>query len=193
MLHIVLIQPGSTDFDEQGRIKGSLDIPLSTNGTSQVARTVEELASHEIGAIYAAPCQSALQTAQALARDRKLRVKRIKNLRNLDHGLWHGKLIDEVKQKQPKIYRQCQDNPEMVCPPEGETVPSAQRRVRGVLAKLMKRHKTGTVALVVPEPLASFVRGHLRDDELGNFWSAEQDCGNWTVIDVEPGKVTVAG
>ena len=43
MLRIVLAQPGSTDFDDQGRIKGSLDIPLSVNGTAQVARTVETM------------------------------------------------------------------------------------------------------------------------------------------------------
>ena len=45
MLRIVLVQPGSTDFDDQGRIKGSLDIPLSANGTGQVARMVAELAA----------------------------------------------------------------------------------------------------------------------------------------------------
>ena len=29
MVRIVLIRPGSTDFDEQGRITGTLDIPLN--------------------------------------------------------------------------------------------------------------------------------------------------------------------
>jgi len=29
MLKIVLIRPGSTDLNEQGRIKGTLDVPLS--------------------------------------------------------------------------------------------------------------------------------------------------------------------
>ena len=39
MLKILLIRPGVTDFDEQGRIKGTLDIPLNENGTAQVAQT----------------------------------------------------------------------------------------------------------------------------------------------------------
>ncbi len=29
MLEVLLIRPGATTFDEDGRIKGSLDIPLS--------------------------------------------------------------------------------------------------------------------------------------------------------------------
>ena len=68
MLRIVLVQPGATDFDEQGRIKGSLDIPLSRNGSNQVDRTVLELESVELDAIYVSPCESALQTAAALAK-----------------------------------------------------------------------------------------------------------------------------
>jgi broad specificity phosphatase PhoE len=191
MLRIVLIQPGSTEFDEQRRIKGSLNIPLSANGTSQVERTVEELAAEPIDAIYASECQSALQTAEAVARDRKIRVKSVRKLKNLDHGLWHGKLIDEVKQNQPRIYRQCQDNPDMVCPPEGESMASARQRACSGLAKIMKRHKKGTIALVIPEPMASVVRGLLRDDSLDDFWKAETDCGGWTLIEVQPRQAPV--
>ncbi len=193
MLRIVVIQPGSTDFDEQGRIKGSLDLPLSLNGAGQVARTAEQLATEPIEAIYASPSQSAMQTAQSIAENRKLRVRRVQQLRNLDHGLWHGKLIDEVKQNQPRIYRQGMENPAAFCPPEGESLASVRQRARTVLAKLMKKHKTGTVALVVPEPLASLVRGILRDGELQNVWKAEQDCGDWTLIEIEPGEVPVNG
>ena len=43
MPRILLVRPGSTDFDEQGRIKGTLDIPLSEAGSLQVTRIVQEL------------------------------------------------------------------------------------------------------------------------------------------------------
>ena len=193
MLRIVVIQPGSTDFDEQGRIKGSLDLPLSVNGAGQVARAAEQLAPEPIEAIYASPSQSAMQTAQSIAENRKLRIRRVQKLRNLDHGLWHGKLIDEVKLNQPRIYRQGLENPEAFCPPEGESVAAVRQRARAVLAKLIKKHKSGTVALVVPEPLASVVRGILRDGELQNVWKSEQDSGDWTLIEIEPGEVPVTG
>jgi probable phosphoglycerate mutase len=192
MLRIVIVQPGSTEFDEQGRIKGSLDLPLSLNGAGQVAAAARQLSSEPIEAIYASPNQSALQTAEALAENRKARVRRVEKLRNIDHGLWHGKLIDEVKQNQPKIYRQGQDNPEAFCPPEGESVASARQRAQTVLSKLVKKHKNGTVALVVPEPLASVVRGLLQTDAMQDVWKAEQDCGTWTLIEVPTGAVPVS-
>jgi probable phosphoglycerate mutase len=191
MLRIVLVQPGATDFDEQGRIKGSLDIPLSPNGSHQVERTVQELQSLELDAIYVSPSESALQTAAALARSRKVKVKRVEKLKNLDHGLWHGKLIEEVRQKQPKVYRQGQDHPGTVCPPEGESVSAARRRLGAVLAKIRRKHKSGTVALVVPEPLASFTVSELQESDLGDLWKAEQDCGSWQLINLTSKRVAL--
>ena len=43
MIQIVLIRPGSTDYDEQGRIQGTLDIPLSLEASDTVRRLGDEL------------------------------------------------------------------------------------------------------------------------------------------------------
>lgn len=179
MSTLLLIRPGLTDFDEQGRIKGNLDIPLNERGAEQVALTVRELAGHEIEAIYTSPCECCEQTAEALARGRDIKVKSLKALRNLDHGLWHGKLIEEVKQQQPKVYRQWQEHPETVCPPEGESLVNATERVEAALAKALKKHKDGAIAFVLPEPLASVLRRLLNESALGDLWKAECNAGGW--------------
>jgi broad specificity phosphatase PhoE len=193
MLRIVLVQPGSTDFDDQGRIKGSLDIPLSVNGTGQVARTVAELSAEPIEAVYAWACESALQTAQAIAAARRLKVKSVPKLKNLDHGLCYGKLLVELRQNQPKIYRHWRENPELVCPPEGESMAAARERAQSAVAKILKKHRQGTIALVIPEPLASVVRGFLRNNELDDLWQAETDVGGWTLIELQEGEVSANG
>jgi broad specificity phosphatase PhoE len=110
-------------------------------------------------------------------------------LHNLDHGLWQGMLVDDVKAKQPKVYRQWQEQPETVCPPQGETVRAAKARVAAAMLKLLKKHKSARlVAVVVPEPLASVVRHVLRNDELGDLWhsSGAKAHPPWERIDVEP-------
>ena len=173
MLRMVLIRPGSTDFDEQGRIKGTLDIPLNEAGRQQVERSAAELASAQLEVLYTAPCQSTRETAELLARSLSIKVKELELLRNLDHGLWHGRLIEDIKQKQPKVYRLWQDTPESVCPPDGETVASAKQRASSVLTKLLKKHKQGVIGVVVSEPMASIMRHLLRHSELREFWKAE--------------------
>ncbi|MGV3606135.1 MAG: histidine phosphatase family protein [Planctomycetaceae bacterium] len=192
MARIILVRPGSTDFDEQGRIKGTLDIPLSKAGTSQVSRIVEELHDTKIDYLYTSPCRSAIQTAEAIAKDHRLRSKSLEDLQNLDHGLWQGKLVDEVRQNQPKVYRQLQDNPATVCPPEGEPVGMCIDRVRTALVRLLKKHKTGSVCLVIPEPCASLVRSTLQNCDFGDLWKAECECGSWQLIEVQAGDLAVA-
>jgi len=183
---MIVVRAGSTDFDEQGRIKGTLDIPLNSAGQGQVGRLISDLHEIKINHVYASPCRSAQQTAEVLAADHKLKLKTLDELQNLDHGLWHGKLIDEVRVSQPKVFRQLQDHPETVCPPQGEPVGEALERVRAVLSRLLRKHKSGTVAVVVPEPLATFVRVALGHAEIGDLWKAECECGGWQAIDITP-------
>jgi len=192
MVQVLVIRAGSTEFDEQGRIKGTLDIPLSEAGQEQVVRLVAELRKTAIDHVYASPCRSAQETASTLAADHKLKFKTVDELQNLDHGLWHGKLIDEVRVSQPKVFRQLQDHPETVCPPQGEPVGVAVERVRLLISRLIRKHKSGTVAIVVPEPVATFVRVALSDVDLGDLWKAECTGGGWQMIDVQPEKFALA-
>ena len=67
MLQIVLIRPGSTDFEEQGRIQGTLDIPLNEHGRQQVERMTAELSGLGIDTVYCSDCQPAVETAEKLA------------------------------------------------------------------------------------------------------------------------------
>ena len=187
MTRLYLVRPGSTDFDEQGRIKGTLDIPLSEAGSLQVTRIVQELREAKIDQIYSSPCKCAEQTAAILAGDHHLKVKRLDTLQNLDHGLWHGKLIDEVRHSQPKVYRQLQEHPETVCPPDGEPLGAAFDRVKAALEKLLKKHKSAAIALVIPEPLFTLVRSLLEDAEVGDLWKAECEEGGWCAVDVDAG------
>ena len=59
MLRIVLIRPGSTDYVDQGRIQGTLDIPLNETGSTEVARLIDELKSWGLEALYVPACEPA--------------------------------------------------------------------------------------------------------------------------------------
>src|SRR5688572_431547 len=90
MQQILLIRPGTTEYDQQGRVQGTLDIPLCEDGRQEVEALVGELRDKPIAAVYSSPSQSAQQTAEALAATLDLKVKTVDNLENLDHGLWQG-------------------------------------------------------------------------------------------------------
>jgi len=184
MTQIILVRPGSTDYDQQQRIQGDLDVPLNAQGDAEVARLVEQLKKMPIETVYSPPCEPAMQTAQTLAIALDVKCRKLDRLTNLNHGLWQGMRIDEVRRKYPRAYRQWQEQPENVQPPAGETLEQATRRIETTMAKLLKKHKEGMIALVLPEPMASLVRRWLDHGELGDLWKASQEHGHWEVCDV---------
>ena len=183
MCHVVVVRPGSTLFDEQDRIKGSLDMPLSASGVEQVHRIAIEIAKLPISTVYCGPCESAQSTARKIAEQTRSKWKVCNCFRNLDHGLWQGKLIDELKRLQPRLFKQLQENPRSFCPPGGETVVEAEARVEKLIVKLCKKHANETIAVVIPEPLASLIAAKLKETDVGDLWKSECDDGSWEVID----------
>ncbi len=187
MLNIVLIRPGSTDYDVQQRIQGSLDIPLNEQGAAEAARTAELLRDKGLAAVFAPASQPSLETSEIIARALKIKRKKIERLHNLHQGLWQGMLVADVRRKQPKVYRQWQEQPENVCPPGGEMLGAADERVQAAVLKLLKRRKEGTIGLVLPEPLFSLARRFLTHCELGDLWKAPNGEGRFEslAVDVE--------
>ncbi len=107
-------------------------------------------------------------------------------LLNVDHGLWQGKLVEEVRRLQPRVYRQFQEHPESVCPPGGETLAAASARVEQVLEKLKRKHQGQRIGIVVPEPMASIVRCHFLGGAIEDMWKSETDTGTWDLLVVDP-------
>ena len=194
MTRIALVRPGSTDFDRQGRITGTLDIPLDEEGLQQAALVAEALSGEAVEAVYCSPCEAAQETAAFVGKAHGLKPKTVEKLRNLDLGLWQGMLTDDVKRKHPKVFRQWQEHPQSVCPPEGEMIYDALARIEAVLAKLLKKYKDkeGLIVLVVPKPLVTLLQCHFDAAELSDLWKVEQPCGSWTIIDV-PTVVAAGG
>ena len=186
---VLLVRPGATEFDDQGRMKGSLDIPMSLRGREQVSSLAQQMSDIAVKTIYTAPGKSAQETAERIAEhyrltsDREVRVKVVEAFRNIDHGLWHGKLIDEVRRTLPKVYRQGQETPDEICPPEGESIRDARARVIKAVRRVVRKHKHEVIAIVVSDPMAWVVAGVLTGTKLADLWNAETDSASYELID----------
>src|SRR3954466_9394370 len=168
MTQVVLIRPGATVYDEQNRVQGALDIPLSERGRAEVAKLAASLPltldGLTLAALYCGPGESVVRTAEAVGKALGLRPKRIDDLRNLDQGLWQGLQLDEIKRRNLKVFRQWLDDPVTVCPPQGETIENAQERIRQALRPLIRRHHDEAIGPVAREPIAQLIACYLRRD-----------------------------
>jgi broad specificity phosphatase PhoE len=166
MSNVVLIRPGATIYDEQNRVQGVLDIPLTERGRGEVARMAQKLAGSLNGsllsALYCGPCENVIRTAEIVGKTLGIRPKRIDEFRNLDQGLWQGLQIDEIKRRNTKLFRQWIDDPETICPPQGETMEEAMDRIKAAFKPLLRRHHDEAIGLVVGEPLARMIGCYLK-------------------------------
>jgi broad specificity phosphatase PhoE len=189
MSQVILIRPGATLYDEQNRVQGVLDIPLSERGRGEVARMAQKLSvslsSSSLSALYCGPGENVIRTAEIVGKVLGIRPKRINEFRNLDQGLWQGLQIDEIKRRNTKLFRQWIDDPTTICPPQGETVERAMERIRTAFRPLLRRHQDEAMGLVVGEPLARLVACYLRGElrvHLDEQWS----CCEFEWIKIAP-------
>jgi broad specificity phosphatase PhoE len=188
-LNIILVRAGATELDAQGRITGALDVPMCVEAEAHIERTAAQLSFFSIDVVYTADCDSARQTAKILSGKRKVKIKVSPVLSNLDCGLWHGKRIEEVKQTQPRLFRKWAEMTDGVCPPDGETLADARERVEQFLTRIRKKHASGTIVIVAPQPLLSVIRGCLDPGAAAEPWTTIPESGKWEAFTVSNGGV----
>lgn len=190
---VVLIRPGFTDFDLDGRIQGTLDLPLNAEGEKQVNNLVSKIEKFGIETIITSSSEPALSTAEQLGENLNVPVKEKEGLKNLNLGLWQGLEFEEVRRKYPKLLKQWTESPETVCPPEGELASEAVKRVKKTLQKYLKKKQN--FAIVASEPLATIIANILRDDhtEKISFERSARSCQNemFEILESPPKKSDV--
>jgi broad specificity phosphatase PhoE len=192
--NVVLIRPCCTDFDEQNRVQGRLNLPLNPRGEAQLQQLAEQLQDKPMEVIYTSSCEPARSTAAALGEALGLTVKEMDDFDNLDQGLWQGLQVEDLRRKYGKVFRQWQESPETICPPQGETVDELMDRIRKAFEKPLKRGIP--FAVVAPEPLAEFIASFLtgRKVDLTNTLCCEQRVlPRWELLTVADLGITPSG
>lgn len=182
MSTVILVRPGCTDFDDQKRLQGSLDIPLNARGEDQLSRVVDAIRSLPIEVVLSGSCEPCLSSAEALADALDVPLKKKAKLENLHQGLWQGLSLDEIRHKFPKVFKQWEEAPETVCPPEGETVTDGVTRIESVLRKPLKKY--GTFVVVASEPFATLISASLRGVEPDDLCSSLFGCCEDHLVEV---------
>jgi alpha-ribazole phosphatase len=141
-----LIRHGEPVEESRGRCYGSLDVGLSTNGHTQMARVAELLKDEPIAAIYSSPRLRAVESARTLALAPPVEV--VTGLREINFGDFEGLTYDEISERYPDLYRQWMESPTEVRFPNGENFAEMQARVLHAFDEIHSAHAGQTVAIV---------------------------------------------
>lgn len=93
------IRHGETDFNQQRRYTGLIDIPLNKKGVQQVKESLYLLNEKNISVIYSSPLKRALETATIISKYLNIPIKIIDNFKERDFGVFHTKRKPNYKKK----------------------------------------------------------------------------------------------
>lgn len=170
---LTLIRCGQTQWEQEGRLHGRTDLPLSDAGRASVAADAERLA-HAPSVILHPSDEAATETARivaATATSGKAKTRAVDELAEPDLGLLEGLLERQFIERYGKRRKQWQDEPLSMVPPEGEPFADARARLFTALAKSLKRTRAGEVAVVLHPIALGLLRCWLADRPPAEMWN----------------------
>ena len=135
-----LFRHGETDYNKDLRWQGcGIDMPLNATGISQAEALSERLKPLGLEIIYSSPLKRALETAQIVATQLKLKVKIIPDLREGNLGICKKKKKQDIANKYPDLWRKWYDDEIdlSVRWPEGESKLEMQQRMFKAFEKML--------------------------------------------------------
>jgi probable phosphoglycerate mutase len=129
---IVLIRHGPTPWNEEGRMQGRSDIPLSAAGRDQV-RGWQIPQSWAAARWLSSPLSRATETA-ALLTDRPVAIEPW--LVEMDWGAWEGRTLAELRAEAPEAMAANEARGLDFRPANGESPREVRARVESLLADL---------------------------------------------------------
>ena len=146
---LCLIQCGQTIWEADQRVHGSTDLPLSEAGRTAVKNDLAQLSGAHPATIHHPPDEAATETARLCAAHVRAKTSAIDELADAHLGLLEGLTTQEFEERFTSRFKQWEDDPVTVSPPEGEDVILAADRLFRAVARILKRSRSEEVGLVV--------------------------------------------
>lgn len=152
MISLVLVRHAHTGYNAEGRLQGSLDVPLGEDGLAQAERVAQRVVG-EYGtalAVATSPLKRSAHTADAVAaligsgpaaRDDRFTQR--------PYGVWEGHTWDEVRAQWPEEYRRRHQGLDPAIPGWGDSGEVADRVAAGLRDFAAQAARTGVDTTVI--------------------------------------------
>jgi len=147
-LRLIFIRHGASTWNDERRIQGQLDPPLSDSGREQAERLAQRFRDVPVDAFYSSDLLRARATADALGAVLGRSPEVWPELREVALGEWEGKTRDEIVATHPERWRRWIEQPSWDVVPGGEGTDAFEARGGAVIERVVRRHVSGRVLIV---------------------------------------------
>src|SRR5271157_3666520 len=128
---IYLSRHCKTAWNVEGRLQGTIDLPLAEVGIQQAIANVAAIRDLGVRRIVCSTARRAYETARLYSEALELPIHDTPRLRELDHGKWEGRKTEDLLLDADSGYAKWLSDPGCIAIPEGsESVLAAQQRAR---------------------------------------------------------------
>ena len=147
-LRLFLVRHATSTWNDERRIQGQLDPPLSERGAEQAARVAGRFEGVTVEGFYSSDLRRARDTATAIGGVLGREPELLPELREVALGEWEGLNREEIVARYPEAWERWREHPNWDVVPGGEGAAAFESRVGAVLDRIVERHPSGRVVVV---------------------------------------------
>jgi 2,3-bisphosphoglycerate-dependent phosphoglycerate mutase len=148
MTQILLVRHGETLWNQQGRMQGQHDSPLTATGLHQARQLARRLAQTPFAALYSSDLGRAHQTARCIADETGHDIIAEQALRERNFGIFEGLTNAEIKLRYPEDYELFAKRDPHYVMAGGESAAQFMARVVATLDRIAATHNGDTIVVV---------------------------------------------
>lgn len=169
-----------------GRVYGNMDVGLTPRGQRQVALVAERMAETRLDAIYSSDLSRSLTTAEAVGRAQKARLRpvAVRELRELNLGVWEGLTFKEIMEKYPDALKARYEDLANFKIDGGESLDEMSRRVMPAFEQIVADHRGGEVCVVSHSGVNRILLTRMLGAPLERIFRIDQDFACLNVVDI---------
>ncbi len=148
MVRLLLVRHGESEWNEEERIQGQQDVPISDRGRQQAFALGQQLRGVPLVACFASPLSRAMETAQLvlMAAEQSVPITPMPALMERQFGTWEGKLLADVQRED--AFAQWVAANYIPAPPGGESLTELFVRVEAGLREILTAVPSSNVLVV---------------------------------------------
>ncbi len=177
-MKLFLVRHGETTWNSIGRLQGKSNTHLSKLGAWQAKQIAKALKKEKISAIYSSPLNRSLDTAKEIAKLHKIKIKKRKELQEINYGMFEGFTFKQIEKKYAKVWQERRKHKFWFKPKGGESFKEMlKKRIKPFLKEIKKKHENQTVVVVAHSGSNRLIMGELiglPNSEKVNVWQPNE-------------------
>lgn len=190
-IRLLLVRHGETDWNQQSRYQGQIDISLNENGKLQSKKVAEFIKNVSIDKAYSSSLLRAKETAEIILQQHQgVKLELNDGFKEIIHGFWEGKLETEIEQEFPGELQRWRETPEQFQMPAGENFQQVWQRTVEVYESIIAAaltDRSNTVLIVAHGGTNQILLCHILGLSAEHFWNFRQSNCSLNVIDYPKG------